>query len=150
MIHRFTSWVDQRTKKIIEKFHVNDDEARVATPIRVILFLMSISSGVLSLFVVCFSSQLGIQQIYRISHGMGSLRVFSVVSTFIFLFTHLSDTLVADKVIFLSMVVVFGADSYFEYKRRSAWEANIVFGVLASIAMLGILKLKKTTMKGTI
>ena len=29
MIHRFTSWVDHNTKKIIEKFQLGDDEARV-------------------------------------------------------------------------------------------------------------------------
>ena len=123
IIHRFTSWVDQRTKKIIEKFHVNDDEARVATPIRVILFLMSISSGVLSLFVVR-------------------------IAGLTFVFTHLSDNLVADKFIGICLAGGWGAGTYFQYRRGLAWKTSIVFGVFTSIAWLGVLKLKKTLIKG--
>ena len=147
IVHRITSWIDHKMKKKIEIFQVGVGVARIATPIRVILLVLSASPGAVSLFTACTKNLLTPEQYYILASGNNSL-CFSLTTAFMYVFSNLEDNFVVDKLCLLWVLMIFGTDAYIKGGGLGKWVPNFVFGTVFAIANCAALKMKATTVRG--
>lgn len=110
--NRVMGALDQYVKSVLTRIEVKDDEARIGSPYRVFLFVMSSLSFCADATVIWGQTTLSREWKYILSYSANSLNTLSTTAAACYVFTDLTRIHLGDYLVVLFCSFYYPADSY--------------------------------------